>query len=102
MKPQLQKFLQLMLLVVFLTPCFVSLGQGQKDPNKKAIPQTALDHIKKNRQKLALEETDIADLELSSETNSKKSGVKHLYIKQLYQGIEIHGSITNISLSKEG
>ncbi|MHC2990244.1 metalloprotease [Pontibacter sp. HJ8] len=100
MKKHVQSFLQLLLLVAFLTGSFASYGQGR--PAQKPVPQVALDHIKKNQQKLELEDEDIAELELSSESASVKSGMKHLYLKQLYRGIEIHGAVTNISLSKEG
>ncbi|MFD2248380.1 T9SS-dependent M36 family metallopeptidase [Pontibacter ruber] len=102
MRKPLLPYLQFMLLVIFLCGSFVSLAQGQRSQDKKPIPQAALDHIKKNKQQLGLEDEDIAELELSSETESPKSGMKHLYLKQLYKGIEIHGALTNISLSKEG
>lgn len=102
MKKNLQCFWQLMFFVAILSGSQVSYGQGQGIPGRKPVPQVALDHINKNKQKLELADEDVADLELSSETESKKIGVKHYYIKQLYQGIEIHGAITNISIGKEG
>lgn len=93
---------QLFLVVVFLLAHQPSFSQGRSNSSKKEIPQAALEHIKKNKQALNLTDDDFADLELSSETESKHNGIKHLYIKQLYQGIEIHGAITNISMTKEG
>lgn len=90
----------MMLLIAFITGTFTAFAQVK--PDKKDIPQAALDHIRKNKQKLGLEDEDFAELELSSETESKKSGVKHVYLKQFYKGIEIHGTVTNISLSKDG
>ncbi len=94
---------RLAIIVAMLFGTTYSYAQGQAKPEKKnEVPQTALEHIRKHKQQLDVTDADIADLELSSETQSKKSGVRHLYIKQLYQGIEIHGAITNLSLSKEG
>jgi extracellular elastinolytic metalloproteinase len=100
MKKHLQPVLRLLLLVVFLSGGIASHGQTR--PDQKSIPQAALNHIKKQQKQLELEDEDIAELELGSETESPKSGMKHMYLKQLYRGIEIHGAVTNISLSKEG
>ncbi|WP_299819769.1 T9SS-dependent M36 family metallopeptidase [uncultured Pontibacter sp.] len=100
MKRHVQSLLRLMLLVAFLSGGYVSYGQGKS--GKKQVPQVALDHMKKNKQKLNVTDDDIAELELSSETESRKKGVKHYYIKQLHQGIEIHGAVTNMSIDKEG
>ncbi|MDO6392064.1 T9SS-dependent M36 family metallopeptidase [Pontibacter sp. BT731] len=100
MKTRVQLHWQLLLLVVFLSGTFTAYGQGRSD--QRAIPQAALNHIQKNKKQLELEDEDVADLELASESESPKSGMKHLYIKQLYRGIEVHGAITNISMSKEG
>ncbi|PVY38092.1 T9SS-dependent M36 family metallopeptidase [Pontibacter virosus] len=100
MKTRVQLHWQLLLLVLFLCGTFTTYGQGRSD--QRAVPQAALNHIQKNKQQLELEDEDIAELELASESESPKSGMKHLYIKQLYRGIEVHGAVTNISMSKEG
>lgn len=101
MRKPLHTVRQLALVLMLGLSSTLSFGQGKAIPERKQLPAAAVEHIKNNKQKLELTDEDIADLELSSETDSKKSGVKHLYIKQLYQGIEIHGAITNISLGKE-
>ncbi|SIR35272.1 T9SS-dependent M36 family metallopeptidase [Pontibacter lucknowensis] len=100
MKTRLQLHWQLLLLVLFLSGTFTAFGQGRSD--QRPVPQAALNHIQKNKKQLELEDEDVAELELASETESPKSGMKHLYIKQLYRGIEVHGAVTNISMSKEG
>lgn len=102
MGKHLRVYIQLALIVAILFGGTVSFAQGNKLSEKKDVPQVALNHIKQNKQKLELQDADIAELELSSESESKKSGVKHYYIKQLYQGIEIHGALTNISIGKDG
>ncbi|MGY2131298.1 T9SS-dependent M36 family metallopeptidase [Hymenobacter sp. HD11105] len=90
------------LLAMMLSGSYTSFSQGNSQgkgkAGKKAAPQSAVNHIKKNKQKLGLEDKDIADLTLSSETDSKKSGVKHLYVQQQYEGIEVYGAITTVTL----
>ncbi|MCP2043333.1 T9SS-dependent M36 family metallopeptidase [Pontibacter sp. HSC-36F09] len=100
MKKRVQLHWQLLLLVVFLSGTFTAYGQGRSD--QRPVPQAALNHIQKNKKQLELEDDDVAELELASENESLKSGMKHMYIKQLYRGIEVHGAVTNISMSKEG
>jgi extracellular elastinolytic metalloproteinase len=102
MKRDLRSFAQLLLLVVFLMGSHASFGQGKGNPDKKKIPQAALEHIKKNRQKFRLNDKEIANLELSSETRSKHNGLRHIYLKQTYEGIEIHGAVSNINMTKDG
>jgi hypothetical protein len=100
MKKNLQSLWQLLLLTAFLSANFTSYGQSPGKPAKKPVPAAVLEHIRKNKQKLELEDADLAELELSSETDSKKSGMKHYYLKQLHQGIEIHGAVTNVSTDR--
>ena len=102
MKKYVPILAQLFLVVAILLTCYPSFGQGRSNQGKKEVPPAALEHIKKNKQKLDLTDEEIADLELSSETASRHNGVRHLYIKQLHQGIEIHGAITNMSMTTEG
>ncbi|MBJ6119451.1 T9SS-dependent M36 family metallopeptidase [Pontibacter sp. BT310] len=102
MRTQLRAYSRLALLLAMLFGSLFSYAQGNSQAGKKEIPQVALEHIRNNKQQLNVTDEDIADLELSSETDSKKSGVKHYYIKQLYQGIEIYGAITNMSINREG
>ncbi|MHA6246906.1 T9SS-dependent M36 family metallopeptidase [Pontibacter sp. CAU 1760] len=100
MGKNLYTYKRLAIVVAMLFGTTYSYGQGQLKSEKRAVPQVAVDHIKNSKQKLELLDEDIADLELSSETFSKKSGMRHLYIKQLYQGIEVHGAVSNISFDK--
>ncbi|WP_162055067.1 T9SS-dependent M36 family metallopeptidase [Pontibacter pamirensis] len=104
MRKPLHNVLQIALIATLSLGSTLSFAQGQGRGNKekKQVPAVALEHIKKNKQKLKVKDEDIADLELSSATESKKSGIKHLYIKQMHNGIEIHGAITNISMDNEG
>ncbi|WP_299703288.1 T9SS-dependent M36 family metallopeptidase [uncultured Pontibacter sp.] len=98
----LRMYLQLALIVVMLSGTTVSFAQGNRPAGKKQVPQVALDHINKNKAKLKVKDKDVSDLALSGESESKRSGVKHYYIKQQYDGIEIHGAITNMSVNSRG
>lgn len=102
MGTQLRGYTRLAMFIVMLFVSMASYAQGSDKAGKKEIPQAVLLHLQKNKQKLEVTDQDIADLELSSETDSKKSGMKHYYIRQLYQGVEIYGAITNVSTSREG
>lgn len=97
MNQRLQSSWQFVLLMMFILANYASYGQPSE---KKQVPAAVLEHLKKNKQKLQLEDADFAELEVSSATGSKKSGVKHYYLKQLYAGIEIHGSVTTFNLDR--
>lgn len=103
MKKLLPSFAQLVFIVVFLLGSHASFSQEKGKPGKKKeIPKAALEHIKKNKEKLKLKDEEIADLELSSESESKHNGLRHVYLKQTHKGIEIHGAVSNINMTKEG
>ncbi|MDX5418501.1 MAG: T9SS-dependent M36 family metallopeptidase [Hymenobacteraceae bacterium] len=102
MKRNLRYVTQLTFIVMLLLGTSLAYGQGKSNPQKKPVPQVALDHIKANKQKYKVSDKDISDLKLSSESRSKKSGVTHLYIIQQHEGIEIHGAITNMAVTSDG
>ena len=79
-----------------------SYSQPAGSNAKGNIPPQVLEHLKKNKKNLELEDSDIADLAVSDQYTSKHSGVQHVYVIQRHKGIEIHGAVTNVNLSKEG
>jgi hypothetical protein len=89
------------LILTLLAAPGASFGQSSGNPSKKPVPQAALDHLKKNQRALELTDEDLADLVLSSESVSKHNGLKHLYLQQRHQGIEIYGAVTNVNLTKD-
>jgi extracellular elastinolytic metalloproteinase len=100
MKKLLLNGVQLLLVVSLSLGGTFAFGQGRSQ-EKRPAPKVAMDHIQKNKQKLEVTDEDIADLVLSSESTSKK-GIKHYYLKQQYQGIEIHGAVINVSVDGSG
>lgn len=89
------------LLVALLVGSHTSFSQNLLDAGDKLVPQAALEHLKKNKQALKLSDNDLADVRLSSQTLSKKSGIKHLYLQQMHQGIEIHNAITTVNMTSD-
>jgi hypothetical protein len=89
------------LILGLLAGNLASFAQGSGNADKKPVPQVALDHLKKNQRALQLADEDLSDLVLSSQTVSKHNGLKHLYIQQRYEGIEIYGALTNLNMSKD-
>ncbi|MGY2131297.1 T9SS-dependent M36 family metallopeptidase [Hymenobacter sp. HD11105] len=67
----------------------------------KGVPQAALQHLKNSKNTLQLTDEDIADVKLSSQTLSRKSGVKHFYLQQMHQGIEIHNAISTVNMTSD-
>ncbi|QIL76006.1 T9SS-dependent M36 family metallopeptidase [Hymenobacter sp. HDW8] len=90
-----------LLVAALLSGGHASYSQNQLSAEQQLVPQAALQHLKKNKQALQLTDEDIADVKLSSESVSPKTGIKHVYLQQLYQGIEIHNAIANMSLNKD-
>lgn len=102
MNKHLRSLMQLAIAITMLFGPSLAHAQGNRPAGKKPIPQVAMDHIKQNKGKLKVKDKDIANLELSSESESKNSRVKHYYIKQQHEGIEVHGAITNMSVNSKG
>jgi extracellular elastinolytic metalloproteinase len=100
MNQRLHSLWQLLLLAAFLVTNASAQGQAPGKREKKPVPAAVLNQIKKNKQKFDLEDEDLADLEISSESESRKSGIKHYYLKQRHQGIEVHGSVTTVSVDR--
>ncbi|WP_223284859.1 hypothetical protein [Hymenobacter qilianensis] len=78
-----------------------AFSQNQVSSEQKLVPEAALQYLKKNKQALKLTDEDIADVKLSSESVSPKTGIRHVYLQQLYEGIEIHNAIASMSLGKD-
>ncbi|WP_234794954.1 T9SS-dependent M36 family metallopeptidase [Hymenobacter arizonensis] len=100
MRKQLPRVARLMLTAALISSGNAAFSQGSPAAKNAAVPRAALEHLKGKKQALQLSDEDIADLVLSSESSSKKSGLRHLYLQQRYQGIEIHNAVTNMSLTK--
>ncbi|MBC6698957.1 T9SS-dependent M36 family metallopeptidase [Hymenobacter sp. BT190] len=72
---------------------------GQQQASRRAVPVGAARYLQQHQQQLGLTDATLADLVVSSETMSRHNGVKHFYLQQQYQGIDIHGALSTVSLS---
>ncbi|MFD1873231.1 T9SS-dependent M36 family metallopeptidase [Hymenobacter bucti] len=86
---------------VLLGGSYSAYSQSKTPAPTEVVPQAALEHLRKNKQALRLTDTDLADVVLSGQSVSKNSGVKHIYLQQRYQGIEIHNAVSNVNLTKD-
>ncbi|WP_395066000.1 T9SS-dependent M36 family metallopeptidase [Flavobacterium sp.] len=55
-------------------------------------------YLNDNYQKWQLTKNDVSDWFVESEANSKSTAINNYYIKQRYQGIEIFGAVSTISI----
>ena len=58
----------------------------------------AIEHLQRTEQ---FAPTDLQDVLISDEYESRHNGITHLYLKQRYQGKEVIGALTNFNI-KEG
>jgi extracellular elastinolytic metalloproteinase len=80
---------------------YSAYSQSKTPAATEVVPQAALEHLRKNKQTLHLTDADINDVVLSGQSVSKNSGVKHIYLQQRYQGIEIHNAVSNVNVTKD-
>lgn len=99
MKKNLLCIWQVALVVVLMLTCQSAFSQARQ--TAKRVPTAVLEHLKQNRQKLKLAETDISELAVSDESVTRHNGMRHIYLQQMHEGIEVHGAITNVSMTKD-
>ncbi len=59
-------------------------------------------NVRESANSFGMIETDIADYEITSYHTSKKSGITHYYIRQMYQGIPIYNAVMSVHINTEG
>lgn len=57
--------------------------------------------LENNKQQYSLTDLDIQEWRVTNEVYSERSGLTHVYIQQMYQGIPIYNAVANISI-KDG
>lgn len=77
------------ILFLFLIPLF---GFSQ------AINEKIQNYLNSNYSKLELSRNDINDWAIESEASSTSTNINNYYIKQRYNGTEIHGALSNFSV----
>ena len=90
-----------MLVMGLLVGNLAAYGQESGRARQEPVPQLVLDHFKQSQKAAQLPLQDLSDLVISSRSVSKRNGLKHLYVQQRYQGLEIYGALTTLNLSKD-
>lgn len=62
----------------------------------------ALDYARRHARELKVKGSDVAELSVSSEVPSARSGVTHVYLQQEHQGIAVHNALLTVSLDRGG
>ena len=62
----------------------------------------ALQYLRAHVDVLGLIASDLDDVKVSSQLVSDHTGVTHIYLRQRYNGIEVHGSDINVNVTKDG
>ena len=62
----------------------------------------ALKYLRDNKATLGLSSSDIVGVVVTDEYTSFHNGVTHLYLRQRYHGLEVHGANININIAADG
>jgi extracellular elastinolytic metalloproteinase len=62
----------------------------------------AVAYVRENATAFGLTAADISDMTVMSELRSEHNGVTHIYLRQRFDGIEVHGAEMNVNVSKDG
>ncbi|MDX1942921.1 MAG: T9SS-dependent M36 family metallopeptidase [Saprospiraceae bacterium] len=79
---------------------------GILTPNTHAQKQTPLDialrYLEQNFEKWQLDKSDIADMAVNNEYQTKHNGVTHLYLMQRHQNIRVYNAIAGVHITSDG
>lgn len=70
--------------------------------NADDVRRIALGHVREQHAALGLEPSDVADVVVTSDAVSESSGVRHVYLRQRYHGIEIIGAELTVNIGRDG
>jgi len=62
----------------------------------------ALAFVRDNANLLGLQAADVANFEITDDVLSKASGVRHLYLRQLHQGLPLYNGQLHINIDQDG
>ncbi len=84
--------------LIFLLMLFSNdfLAQNQ------TVNKLVFTHLETTRADFQLTKADIADVIITNQHTSKRSGITHTYLRQRHNGIDIYGANANVSIDKNG
>lgn len=71
-------------------------------PNDGEALDIALNYIRRNTRALGLTGADTRDVIVTDQYTSAHNGVTHIYLRQRYDGIEVHNADMNINVAADG
>ncbi|WBM74496.1 T9SS-dependent M36 family metallopeptidase [Saprospira grandis] len=74
--------------------CFIGVGQLWGQTSNEQIQQLLLQQQKQ----LGLKASDLSEWRVYDRHQSKQTGVEHIYIRQMYQGVEVQNAVINLNI----
>ncbi len=62
----------------------------------------ALEYVRQNLSLLGLDETDLADYEVTDRVYSKVTGATHIYLRQRYRGLPVYNGQLHVNVNRDG
>jgi len=64
--------------------------------------EVAREYVQKEKPQLGLSGSDVNEMVVSSEVDSRHNGVTHVYLQQRHRGIEVYAAILNVNVRADG
>ena len=71
-------------------------------PNQGDPLGIALAYLQKNKKELGITSNDIAGAKVTDRYTTEHNGTTHIYLRQRYNGFEVHGANININIAQDG
>lgn len=84
--------------LLFVLPLFLVATAAMAVDQQRT--ERAIDYVRDNAAEFGFEAGDLSDLVVSDVSESKKSGVQHVYLLQRLEGIAVVNGIINVSLDR--
>ena len=86
---------------VLLLAALVALSAAPASAQSLAR-QRALDYVERNAARHGLTQADVADLEVTDETTSRRSGVTHVYVRQQIGDVPVVAGAMTVNVARDG
>jgi len=81
---------------------FGIVGRVGANADPGSAVEIAQEFVVRNWRAFGLSASDVGDVVVSSEVVSRHTGVTHVYLQQVYGGIEVYGGILNVNVRPDG
>src|SRR5690606_4878634 len=66
------------------------------------VKNTAMAFVRGNAGLLGLSDADLAEFEVTDDVLSRASGIRHLYLRQMYRGLPVYNGQLHINVDRDG